>query len=510
MSFAFALDQFRQGRTTDNYNPSSWNRAEIESLVDWGSRFLSGESLFSSSQMHERAADLETWRSKHVARFQRRAAYLDTTTLHSVRLAVEESFLQPASLVDLNTFANAVVLFDHVVHLENRWMDSRRFNSVLGPEVVATVPVQSFQSPRLRQAVSPEWEGMENCVEGLMSGIWTQARDYVTTQIHHAPEHAEDLVEMKSTWKTLTGIMPRDREIADRSYLHTTWGSPGRWHIQMLLDPTRVLELEGTYGGQATDIEGAMTALFTETNCRYVFNTAVGFSMDLLYLPNSFRVPFSRQFIRRRSELLERYTGLLNLFDGSRQVDPLASSRASDLHLDVPLILSAILARIDRPEQFYEELAGLRRRARGFRAKKAELEDALRRGEETGRHDPRLRALVRAMNQDVTHIIDARILAEAVLIGAGAVAGAQITNATWPVALSLAAIALTPTPGGELAQRAWERIRRPELRFAAHLGHVSGAVRDNFATICHIWGLDRHDPQFREQFFRQFEALAAV
>src|SRR6185312_6173164 len=116
----------------DNFSPD-----QFTSFAEFGIHFHSHRAL-SQQQIEQRFNEVRSWMSSFLAGAKGNALYMDTTTLYTVERLTELTgtpiVCSPSALLDLSNFVNAVVLYDHVFHLENDSLDSIKINEALGNE----------------------------------------------------------------------------------------------------------------------------------------------------------------------------------------------------------------------------------------------------------------------------------------------------------------------------------------------------------------------------------------
>jgi hypothetical protein len=371
------------GGTPSAFCPDPSPGPELTSLVEFGVSYFTSSNELTEEQKQRRLGEVRGW-MRHVSTHgEINAAYLDTTTLHTARSLIlgDEGHrpLTPATLIDLATFVNAVVLFDKVFYLENRHIDPYELNEHLGNEpILLRLPVSSL---------GPSGDDDElNGVEGFLRGYWYRTLDYVE-RLRHARYSDDPLFEdqqaIKEAWQRALGVGGREDLWFDPlgHFKSETFDTDGPQLLETLVSVYSD-ELKSAVLGHLQAIgaeDGYLRELhrvIDECNYRSLFNVMTSNWLQLPYLPNAFRLPF-RHYLYRKANAVDHYLHLLPVIE--KEIDAIAEPAPRSENLRLPLFLAAVLARISSLDQFLERLVELRESAAGFRRHRAELETALER-----------------------------------------------------------------------------------------------------------------------------------
>ncbi|MGW6274284.1 hypothetical protein [Streptomyces sp. NPDC055060] len=414
---------------------------------------------------------LADWRPAAVGN----SVYMDATTVGIADrlLAGDRRWLTPLTLWDLAAFADRVIMSDRIHYAGEHLVPAARLNELLGDDVFVGV------APLSREDGVPArlYEESLRSYRALVSPLAHQR------ELPAGTYWADAVREVADAWTLVTGRPVRPGE-ALAACEAQGWFTP---KLTLLRDPY-CDDLPSLSEGYCAPVLGDVT---------YRAHASQSFAnlLGLPYAPATARMPFRHYFCERGWQLEDR------LFTGEaahRAYRELA--REQDLVL--PVFLAVALAGARRIEDLWPRLAELRTRARRFRARRLELDEALALGEasDTSRQ---LLAAVRSEAVGLTEVCGHGFSLVTKIVG-------RLTRAT-PAQLpeeiaTLMGIATAEVPA-DLRRRLWWQCFRPELRFLIQVRSQSREMTDALPKIGRLWGL----PQGRAKGFRdRFEQLGAL
>jgi len=292
--------------------------------------------------------------------------FMDNMSLYSAFSLVTDWDGQiPANvLLDLDTFVRCVVLYDHIFYISNTAelseqsgrFDFRRLNKLLGNERVA-VPIPA------------DPESYNRGVWGALSDLFDQAEVelYRMTGTAAGTTAATDREAIRRGWEIVLGRPIAINDIYDQGFAISYWPSSGETLVQNLL--TIVPDENVLFTGLETP-----SRFITESNARSLFNTRVAGILNLPYAANTTRMPF-------RAHLLSNAAVAQDAMQDVREIQEIFSQFAAGYlrpeSVELPIFLTAVLARTRTLGGFFAEVAGLRAQAAGYRAHRRELLDAI-------------------------------------------------------------------------------------------------------------------------------------
>ncbi|HEY0377215.1 MAG TPA: hypothetical protein VGC87_09680 [Pyrinomonadaceae bacterium] len=357
-----AIKALISGQRLGTPDPHNWGQNQLTSFAEFGTTLSTGIHTLTSEQVHKRFDDLREWIQRVSGTQRLNAVYLDTTTIHTARSLIfdregDEGALPP-TLLDLSTFVNSVVLFDHIFYLENSRIDPSELNEALGNEpVVISLPVKSF-------GFSHDGDPL-NSVEGMLRGIWYETHLYINElrdaqkwQQSHDPLR-EDAEEIKKAWRSIIDFRDDDDLWFDPngSVKNESFNTDGPNLLNDLIETYYQTGTEALYNHfRTSNDEHKLTefvhGVIDECNYRCLFNLRVSNSLQLYYIPNSFRLPF-RNFSYKKARIIQRYlpsiraiekeySNLAKLYSGSDQNNlrlPFSSQRCLIKYLRLTIFL---------------------------------------------------------------------------------------------------------------------------------------------------------------------------
>jgi hypothetical protein len=420
------------------------------------------------------------------------AAYLDTTTLYTVDrlILAREPVIAPPTLLDLATFVNSTVLFDHVFHLENDHIDSLRLNEAMDNQrIVLKLPVSSFAGGLHGDTV--------HSLGSILRALWYETKLYID-DILSATDHRDvlhrDLVEITAAWQVLLGLPQMDDALLEHRHAQVAGGEWASDGPELLAGLVRAVDESQSFlvtrhvlrETSPENVRQYLYDLVAEANYRGLFNQAVASLLGLPYLPNSTRLPF-RRYLFGRAQIVSRE--LLSLRVIEDQYRQRAATYFTQETLRLPFFLAAIVERISDLGEFFEVLADVRAKASGFRQIRAELDDRLRDGSVTAVE--KLRA---ALGREASHLC--KLLPWAPTAGALAAVLASLGSAHSVVALAAIGVLTQASQyRREDIQRLIQRIVAPEFWFLTDLKESASELMNAYPKVCKLWRVPAADSQ---------------
>ncbi len=496
MNFETAIRNVSQGHSVPFqphplYDLEGMSQEQLHSLAELG--FLRrGHAIFGS---RERAPSdvrqaMKAWVSRFVDGKRANAAFFDTTTLVTADRLINSSdpaaYLSPATLLDLSTFVNGVVLFDRVFHLENPHVLSHRFNEALGnEEVFVELPLGGSEDDEGRAGAHA---GVREALlgAGYEAAFWNRAM----RTVEGSELGAEDKRAIEEDWGTILGrrlttgdVFPkRSLTNPDIGLSELDWtDSNGPLLLRTLIGETVSADRRPTaHRGEAWET----SRFILECNHRSVFNFLVAYSLQLPHTPSVARVPFHR-FLFGRARTVQHHLATLRQIEGEhRRATELYSVPNSD-NLVLPFLLAVVLAQTSSLSNFLERLAELRENAEPLRRHRAELDEALYVGDIGV--VKRLRA---AFEEDAVGFRNRYALAP--LAGGVAAVLTALGSATPPLILAtigaLTAASLVPP---DVVGRLEERIFRPQFWVLHNMADTTNALTNVLDRVERLWGAPR-------------------
>ncbi len=475
-----------------------------------------GMFLFNMSGGADRAmAALRSWIGTWVDSLRRNGVFMDTTTLYSAATLIEgdtRALVAPV-LMDLSTLVRSVVMYDHIFHLENpAYQEGNTLNEKLNESVIVTLPVDSWK-----------YDGDLQGIGAVLGDLMAESRSILRGfERRHREGDDEELNAIIAAWGCVLGETPSPDDIWSDNGRSVDWASNGHFLLEQLLNITwarakwgdainasylaRYYAEHDVRSSVSHDPEPAaspsnpmltvLSGYIHECNQRGLFGARMAELLQLPYAPNVARLPFRRYWYERGTWVAERLA-TLNL--AQQELDHRAARELDSIQrLSLPCLLAAVLKKTDTLDGFYDELANLRRKARPFRAHRAELDQAV-----IDLDVPavdRLRRAVLADTKELREAVDAAAIEEA---GSGRLLSMAGVN---PNAMVMAAVRVA----GRLAQHqeALERrvLRRQEW-FLTEMGSTVRALGDAQGRIRRLWQVSDKRVQDLEKEFSRLSAL---
>jgi hypothetical protein len=485
-----AIQSLNAGMKWGRPDPSDFTRDQITSFAEFGFHQHTVRDL-TPEQVDVRFQEVRDWIARRVDGRRTNAVFVDTTTLHTAESLLHgRQYLNPATLLGLNSFVNAVVLYDHVFHLENGEVDSVRLNEMLGNEpIIVSLPVSSFGNLTHGDTV--------NSLGAIFRGIWWNTQRYLrglSTAFSSNP-YATDYLAIKQAWQTVLAMDEIDDRSLDEALGEVSgdnWHSDGPGLLEQLSGITMMASMRF---GRRRDEKVYAPLLYetiSECNFRCLFNLRVSDFLQLHYLPNSYRLPF-QHYIYQQARLVQQELATIRQIETEyrRQAESYFSSNQNNLTL--PFFLAGIINKISTLDEFMGELMELRH--------KAELDEAFHKG--NVREAARLR---RALSEESNRLHT--LMLAAPLAGAVAAILSSLGSATTPMILAAVAVltGASQFPPNEL-EKLKKRILYPEYWFMTDLKDVALEMTNAYPKICALWGVRHPDPDGFASLFNRFARL---
>jgi hypothetical protein len=488
--------------TSPVLNPQ-YRSDQLKSFTEFGLGFHSHTSL-SVQQIKLRFGEVRRWMREFVADNRNNSIYLDTTTLYTVEsltgLVEERGFCTPAALLDLNNFVNSVVLYDHVFHLENRHLDSIKLNDALGNEpIVISLPVSSFNGQLHGDTV--------HSLGAILRGFWYNTKLFMEDlrDGHHSTmrgdRYREEAEEIKNAWVNLINFKPVTDMWFDYTPSEDQYESDGPALLEDLVEAfPHPFDLGGAWDWKEN--EYTIFHAINECNYRSLFNLMVAYFLGVQYMPNSYRLPF-RHFLYRRALVAQRLLPFIEAVD--KEYKTFSKMYFEPEELELPFFLSAVLSQISSPGELFAALAEVRRKASKFRLHRAELDDALNRGDiEVAK---KLRGAIHGEGKKLR-------AAFPFSPAAGGIAAVLAAVGSHPTPMLLATIGILTAASlypPDAIKKLKRRILHPEYWFLADVNAAASSMTKAYPTISKLWGLQRYrNPPNQEEFAAHFSKLKAL
>jgi hypothetical protein len=434
-------------------------------------------------------------------------AFFDTTTLYTVDrlMRQDNSYLTPTTLVDLANFVSAVVLFDRVFYLETAAIDSDALNAALGSDVIVPLPLSRFSAGLRMEA-------------GILADTWQASGNHCSQLLRATKQsnaHYDERCAVERAWTVLLGRDLTIDDLLDEWYVDKSYDSDGPELILRMLDTgrsiggssqafqhiagqLRIRDLDqwATGAGMPADVSHVVT----ECNYRACFNSHVGYYLNLRYVANSFRLPFQR-FLFDRAYSADADLATLHLIEQeyARQVANLRLASTSGLV--VPFFLAAILADLQRVEDFGAVLGAVRRQAAALRRRRRELDEAI------AGDNPQVVKKVLASLRVEAKKLNAGV-AKSASASTAAVAVSALSGAAAPVLLAaIFVVAFAGSFAPEAVSRIVRRATRPEWWMLANQARVATSMLNAYPRVAELWGVPA---QSQRDFSVQFASLSRL
>ncbi|MDQ4032730.1 MAG: hypothetical protein M3332_10870 [Actinomycetota bacterium] len=460
-----------QFSSTETAEPGGWHLPNLSSE----SLPIRAEFDLSAPGYHARADEsaenrlqaLRAWREYN--RTTGEAVFTDTTTIvaatHFMAVAGKDGHVTATALMDLDSFVRSVILYDHVLYLDNSSLEDENINSNLGGRVlipVATsVPADSANRPE---------QDISSTLQDLFDECMHTLRNLSQWPAQSGPRI--DAEQLRAGWEILLGG-PVDWSLIDgRAANGQRWSSVGAYNIARMAVAQR---------GTTKGLEPVQLANFVEEcNIRALFNMRVANSLRLPYVANSSRLPMTA---RRFSNAATAHDAFLDVQEIQRSVTDRASAAMRTWTTQLPVFLTAVLARCKRPEDLFEQIACWREHAAPYRSKRVELLAAIQDGNVKAlkRIENAVRADIHAWRKVASPDTALAVTGSLLATGSG-FAPAILT--TLKVLKAVSAI----DSGARMS--IVNRIARRDQWFLTRLGDTAASLTNALPRVQRLWGID--------------------
>ncbi|HEX2080493.1 MAG TPA: hypothetical protein VHG08_22510, partial [Longimicrobium sp.] len=242
------------------------------------------------------------------------------------------------------------------------------------------------------------------------------------------------------------------------------------------------------------------------SNYRAIYNVCVGLVLRIPYRGSVTRLPARRalwELGRSLDAVLEarERMGLSHELDAQyrQAVERLRGRRQVGVQL--PVMLTYLLRKIGRLEDFPAALLELRERMAGLRSRRKEIEAVINGTADSAGADAQLDQLLAAFSDDVS--------AASIALGAGvpvtaATAGAVVAASSGPPGWLIGGLAAAAAAGGYARPLSslWRRIRHRDLEIVRDIGQTTRTFLDARGRIESLWSFDTSRYDYEERFDR--------
>jgi hypothetical protein len=387
--FAGRLREVGEGSETRHLRSvvDDCNPPELDAWARYGLTYDDGIIGTDAAAWAERTAalsELESYRRTVVAAQGRAAAvadrgtvdnsvWMDTTTLAgSLDLILGRTdAIAPTTLVDLETFVRAVVLYDHIFYLPPpppTELGPAALNERWRERVLLPLPVEEAD-------IRPAAGRIATPLGALLYAIYAQATLWMTRR-DRGPVQAELWDVMLDRWEKVLGWRPQIDEM-ERGF-DSGITSPVNHLVPALLHLPNVFGREASLSARASsDGDPLPYWLITESTARAMFNWELARTLQLPYLGNVARIPFRQALIARQRAATRFLTSrpLDGVLDSAVR-DSLARLPSGASILPLPTFAAAVVARVKRATDLPNALWDLRAETAALRERRPNCRQA--------------------------------------------------------------------------------------------------------------------------------------
>ena len=438
------------------------------------------------------------------------SAWMDNTTLVTASALMSDAGVEvmtPLTVWDLATFARAVVSFDRIFHHAHPDIDDGVINARLGATIFTSVPLPI--RPTQGNLPSP-WDGAHR----FMCDIWMDAHRWLRRLHGSVAAETLDGKQVRAVTEAWRAALGRDdlkaEDLVDYVAVDHRWTSPSNRLLLETADVTRVDEtrayLDPTAGFQALEErrrelglpdDSAMRRgqLLSDLNIRAYVNQRMADFFEVPYACSAARLPF-------RQHLYDRWTATQEALTTANVIDDRYGKLAEGVQLRLPVFLAVALRESAEPKDLWSTLAQLRSQAAPFRAHRAEMDQALARGDLK-----QAKQVARALNLSVTSLLE---VAGSATVAAGTAVLSAISKGDVDavrMGVAGATAASGPVLKSSFAERLLWRLRKPQLLWINDLVDQAQRLTEGLPDFARVWRL----PLNRQaEFATRFNAMAAL
>jgi hypothetical protein len=457
----------------------------------------------------ELIADVRSWMSQVIGGAHETAAFTDGTTLSNVNLVLKSGSLShPELLYDLATFVEGAVLFDRIFHLGNPRLEDDvvyGINEALGGDPLIVSLKIDWENR------DPNWGGTSP-LRSFLTGLWAEVAAYFTelqkaTATHLTHDAANTI---RASWEVLLGV-PLPDTASLFAYLDAHFDSPVN---DLAAQAADVLRPEArSFGYQSTSSNPRVAYLLAnESNQRSRFNMRLADELGLPYLQSWARLPY-RHFYEAQAFRAQNFLATADFLEHEYR-SRAASFMHSRVTMQLPFFLSAVLSRISRLGEFFEELGHLRHKTAKLRTRRAELDQHLHEGD---KHEvDKLKAALAGEAREVVNVSGkvaiAAISSSIVALGAAHLGFGGAESLALPGFLAFTLAEGAAHLGvDEAITKASERILKPEFSILADVSDAADGLTNALPQVGRLWRVsDDHLSQFDSRFRRLAELRPGV
>jgi hypothetical protein len=428
------------------------------------------------------------------------AAFTDATTLFNVSRLLEDRYLpHPELLYDLATFVEGAILFDRIFHLGNpRIADDAvyRINEAIGDPLIITVPIDWDKH-------DPYWLD-SSPLRCWLTGLWNEVAGYFNELEKTTPGDLsfDAANNIRASWQALLQVPLPDNGSLFR-FLDQYFDTPVDTLAEQAVGLLRAEASSFGYQSRGKSVRAAYL-LANESNQRSRFNLRVADELALPYLQSWARLPY-RSFYEAQAFRAQNFLATADFLEHEyrSRAEAFMKSRVT---LQLPFLLTAVLSRISRLDEFFEELGRIRLKTANLRKRRAELDRQINEGNKL--EIEKLRAAVadearRVMTSD-EKIAIAGITGIVVAFGAAQLGLGGIEALALPAFLLYAFThGVAHKVADEKITKASERLLKPEFSMVTDLAKSAEALTNGLPKVQTLWGVkDARLPEFAVRFGR--------
>jgi len=420
--------------------------------------------------------------------------------------------LTPLALWELASFVDNVVAFDRIYYIAhgkqgftdehvNRMLDASVLHGI--PETRSGVCYDAY-ARGAREAIT-EMETLRNPRSGELFG--EQGR------------------EVLKAWKAIIGFKLTRASLFDTEP-YAAWLLAGRPERVKGVGPPTAVPVSSprapqqryrrptkTAGPRLSALErravagrkvaiGDATSFASEMTFRSYAQQRMADRLDLPYAPGTVRMPFRDYVIGRAPELDDRLFSLLEASDRLK-----LASRLPAAGLTLPVCLTVALGKASRPEDLWEGVGKLRKRAKRFRSHRAEIDEAL-----GHRHaSSQAQKIIEAIQSDGLELSSAMSIGHAAVPVIALSAGAAAAPGVVAVAGLVGGLITLYRVGATQKTRAavWNRLFRRQLYFLTDVGAQARELAGSLDSLARVWELPRR-PEQQNKFVEGIRAVGTL
>lgn len=432
---------------------------------------------------------------------KKNAVFMDTTTLATAFSLIDKDFrvilLTPVNLFDLSTFVTSTVIYDHICHFENTGFDAPGMNRAIGDSVFVPIPRPVASKTGLEGAAA------------VMRDLWDETVAYIDdlkSSMYRGGLLHQELDALRKGWTLVAGRELKIGELFDEKELER-WDSNGPFLVKQLTQALGKMDESFAFIPSIGSLDYGWTEfpllsqVVSECNHRSYFNQRLSSILGLPYAPNTTRLPL-RNFHYQRARMIQEGLATVKLLEHeyARLADTYSAPQDGNLRL--PVFLSAILAKVSRRGEFFEELGALRKKAESFRAHRKELDEQVAQGNLVALK--KIRAAMEVDAQTLSGFLSYAPVMSALGATLAAAAHAPISYVGAALAIIVAGAKAVPDA---TRTRLIRRLLKPQLWFMTDMTESAAALSNAMPKLNQLWGIDE---RVQDAFAQRLKNLAAL